>query len=356
MKKKKRYEEISNLLATELKTLPPNSPACSQMGICERFKVSDGTAKKVMAQLRADGVIYSRVGSGSFTTSQSRRSTILMISNLLNVAKRLNPISAGFIGGAQILCSSKYQQYSILAADTTELPKMASEIKSVYPGIVGVIFVRQPKLFYDYSEQLEKQGLATAFYGSSAYFNSHRKYNYLIYNEYQIADIAVSALYNAGCRSIGCTFTSDFEVFHARHEGYRRALKKYGLKYNKDHVLDCTSIKDCEKFGTPIWKSRREAREFFIEIDGLFCHIDRVAFNLLNSACDAGFNIPEDLKVIGVDNHPAGELFKPALASIDINVNKDAQVIVELLIDAIEKGKRFQEFTPTPLIKRESIL
>jgi DNA-binding LacI/PurR family transcriptional regulator len=354
LKKKKRYEEISVQLARELRNHPPHTPACSQTGICERFKVSDGTAKKVMAELRVNGVIYSRVGRGSFTTGQRRRSTILIVSNWISTSHALNTVATNFVGGAQILCSRECQEYTIQALNSSELPTLASEIKSVYPGLRGVIFVRQPEMFYKYSRQLEIQGIETAFYGSSAYFSAREKCNYLIYDEYQVAKNAVAGLYEAGCRNIGCTYASHFEVFKARYDGYRKALHKYGLRFNNKYTLDCTSIPDCENFGTALWSSRRAAREYFLQLDGLFCHVDRIAFNVLNSAQDAGFKVPEDLRVVGVDNQPGGELFKPSLSSVDINVSKDAQAIVKLLVKCIEEGKKFQQITLTPLISRES--
>lgn len=354
IKKRKRYEEISVKLAAELRKLPPNSPACSQNGICERFGVSDGTAKKVMAELRNLGIIYSKVGSGSFTTGQERRSTLLVVANWI-MPPKVRGISTLFVGGAQILCSKSHKQYTVQAIDSSDLPDVVEEIKSIYQSLRGVIFVRQPKPFHKYRKTLEQQGIATAFYGSSAYFSADEKANYLIYDEYRIAEQAVEALYASGCRNIGCVYASDFPAFKARYDGFRNALKKFGLRFSRQNVIDCADHKELEKYGNSFFTDKQEAREYFSRVDGIFCYVDRVAFNLMDDALNAGFLIPEELCIVGVDNQAGGELFKPSLSSIDIDVAVDAQLIVELLINRIEKNENFQEITSTPLITRASL-
>ena len=354
MKSRKRYEDISIKLAAELRKLPPDSPACSQNGICDRFGVSDGTAKKVMAELRNQGIIYSKVGSGSFTTGQERRSTLLVVANWM-MAPRASSVSTVFVGGAQILCSKYYKHYTIQAIDAPDFSNIAKEISSLYQSLRGVIFVRQPELFHKYSKSFEKQGIATTFYGSSAYFSASEKLNYLIYDEYRIAEQAVEALYASGCRNIGCVYASHFPAFKARYEGYRNTLKKLGLRFNRQNVIDCTGRKELEEYGNSFFSDNQEAREFFLRVDGIFCYVDRVAFNLMNDALNAGFSIPEELCFVGVDNQAGGELFKPSLSSIDINVTTDAQRVVELLIKQIEKNEDFQEITSTPLIARDSL-
>jgi DNA-binding LacI/PurR family transcriptional regulator len=355
LRKKKRYEEISIELAAELRSLPPHSPACSQNGICERFGVSDGTAKKVMSELRSNGIIYSKVGSGSFTTGQEKRSTLLVVSNWVDPPGSLSEICTVFVGSAQIMCSKYYKQYTVQAVDSLDLPEMINEIKSIYQSLRGVIFVRQPELFYKYRKILEVQGVETAFYGSSAFFNSKEKCNFLIYDEYKIAEVAVNELFKAGCRDIGCVYASDYKAFRARYDGYRNALRKLGLRFNRKNVVDCASHKEVENFGSSIFDSKRKAREYLLNVDGIFCYVDRVAFNLLNDALEAGFKVPDDLCVVGVDNHPGGELFKPSLSSVDINLATDAQLMVDLMIKRIEKGKGFQKYTKTPLMRRSSL-
>lgn len=355
IKKIRRYEEISVKLAAELRKLPPNSPACSQNGICERFGVSDGTAKKVMAELRNLGIIYSKVGSGSFTTGLERRSTLLVVANWI-MPPKVRGISTLFVGGAQILCSKSHKQYTVQAIDSSDLPNVVEEIKSIYQSLRGVIFVRQPKPFHKYRKTLEKQGIATAFYGSSAYFlPTNGTSNYLIYDEYRIAEQAVEALYNSGCRNIGCVYASDFPAFKARYDGFRSALKKFGLRFSRQNVIDSADHKEVEKYGNSFFAEKQKAREYFSKVDGVFCYVDRVAFNLMNDALDAGFSIPEELCFVGVDNQAGGELFTPSLSSIDIDVTVDAQRIVELLIKRIEKNENFQEITSTPLVTRASL-
>ena len=51
---------------------PPRSRVPSTVGLMGEFGIANVTAQKVLRQLRADGLIYTEVGMGSFVTDQAQ--------------------------------------------------------------------------------------------------------------------------------------------------------------------------------------------------------------------------------------------------------------------------------------------
>lgn len=70
-----------------------------------------------------------------------------------------------------------------------------------------------------------------------------------------------------------------------------------------------------------------------------FCLCDSIAYGVYAAARGLGMKIPNDLSVIGYDNHPISALLTPALTSFDWDPDRLVKIAVEMVRAAIE-GKR----------------
>ncbi len=85
----------------------------------------------------------------------------------------------------------------------------------------------------------------------------------------------------------------------------------------------------------------------------VFAHSDEIAIGALRAIRRAGLRVPEDISVIGVDDHPlAGEL---ELSSVHQDVRLQGELAAQLVIDALA-GESIAEsqFLPTKLVLRGS--
>jgi DNA-binding LacI/PurR family transcriptional regulator len=71
----------------------------------------------------------------------------------------------------------------------------------------------------------------------------------------------------------------------------------------------------------------------------VFCLCDSIAYGVYGAARQLGLKIPDDLSVVGYDNHPVSALLAPALTSFDWDSDHLVKAAVDMVLAAID-GKR----------------
>ncbi len=83
---------------------------------------------------------------------------------------------------------------------------------------------------------------------------------------------------------------------------------------------------------------------------GIAAYNDDVALGVLSAAHDVGLIVPDEVRVIGVDNSAISRLARPVITSIDIDIASAGDELVTALIEGREvSGERVAERTPEPL-------
>lgn len=83
---------------------------------------------------------------------------------------------------------------------------------------------------------------------------------------------------------------------------------------------------------------------------GIAAYNDDVALGMLSAAHNVGVAVPDDLRVIGVDNSAISRLARPVITSIDIDIASAGDEIVTALLEGREvNGERVAARTPDPL-------
>jgi DNA-binding LacI/PurR family transcriptional regulator len=132
---------------------------------------------------------------------------------------------------------------------------------------------------------------------------------------------------------------SNFGTFNQeslRRQGYSHALKEAGLKAN------------------PLWRGEADytiqsayhvTKQLLGDPDNaptaIFCNSDEMGFGTIMAVKDLGLRVPEDISVIGIDNHDMSEFF--GLTTIDQRVRDQGReatlMILELLGDPDYESK-----------------
>jgi len=55
------------------------------------------------------------------------------------------------------------------------------------------------------------------------------------------------------------------------------------------------------------------------EMTAILCHNDEIAMAVMSALADLGLRVPEDVSVIGVDDHPIGRIWRPQLTTVQID-------------------------------------
>lgn len=86
-----------------------------------------------------------------------------------------------------------------------------------------------------------------------------------------------------------------------------------------------------------------------------FCLSDSIAYGVYAAARALGLSIPEQLSVIGYDNHPVSALLAPPLTSFDWDPDRLARVAVDMVLGAIAGKRRRRVLIAPTLCARDSI-
>ncbi|MBN1270451.1 MAG: LacI family DNA-binding transcriptional regulator [Kiritimatiellae bacterium] len=146
---------------------------------------------------------------------------------------------------------------------------------------------------------------------------------------------AASRLLALGRRTIACVMPPEDvdHVWHDRLDGYKKALKEHGLKYDPSLIAHgkWVNVAEGEEATAGLLKSRPG-------VDAILFGSDIQAYGGIKALREAGRRIPDDVAVIGFDDMEYNEAMVPRLSSIRQPITKMAETGLNLLFDSIEKG------------------
>jgi LacI family transcriptional regulator len=146
---------------------------------------------------------------------------------------------------------------------------------------------------------------------------------------------AVIHLIDIGCKNIiHLSGPPHLNIGRNRKDGYLRALKDKNIIFNPDNLVRCDSMKDASAIIPELLKRK-------VLPDGIFAVNDETAAASMKIIKDSGYNIPEDIAVVGFTSGLISDITNPTLSSVEQHgyfVGKEA---VRLLIDRIEKKQDF---------------
>ena len=130
-----------------------------------------------------------------------------------------------------------------------------------------------------------------------------------------------------------------------RTTGWRRALTKAGavVPPTRDASWDPSSGRAIgrELAGSP-------------SVTAVFCGNDEIAMGVIRGLADGGLRVPQDVSVVGFDNHPLAEMWSPAITTVDQDFADLGRRGFEILMGVMRDGKPRYSSERPQLIIRES--
>jgi LacI family transcriptional regulator len=166
------------------------------------------------------------------------------------------------------------------------------------------------------------------------------------------AEKAVDYLVSLGHTRIGA-INGDMKRYAgpAKYDGFRRAMRKHGLPLNEDWIVMADFNE--ESGYRAAQHLIRNAAEW---PTALFAANDSVAFGAIRAFHEHGIRVPDDISVIGFDDHSLSARHQPALTTIRVDFGGMMEQLTRTLIRAIENGPQpFRiETVETTLVVRDS--
>ncbi len=147
---------------------------------------------------------------------------------------------------------------------------------------------------------------------SDNFFGSYSITNYLI---------------GRGHRRIGfigsITATSSIQD---RYMGYYKSLLEHGILLRDDWVIE---DRDSEGINFKSITFPDEMPTAFV------CNCDQIAYQVINQLKAMGYRVPEDISIVGYDNHIYSTISNPRITTMDVNSYRMSSEAVEILVKKI---------------------
>jgi DNA-binding LacI/PurR family transcriptional regulator len=169
------------------------------------------------------------------------------------------------------------------------------------------------------------------------------------------AEIATQHLVDMGHTSIGLIVGQrehafNFEVAIQRKKGFLNVLKRNGIKFNPAYEIMADFDNHTSELAMDEFLGRKDLPT------AIFCESDEMAFGAIKSIRKRGLRVPEDISVIGFDDHEFSATM--GLTTIAQPPRFLGQLAASQILAAIEKPESAlgKISVPTTLVIRESVL
>ena len=141
-------------------------------------------------------------------------------------------------------------------------------------------------------------------------------------------------------------------------EGYKNALRAYGLEFNNKLVEISNEEKEVLNEGYEFMNGKKLMEKLLkgnVKFTAVFTCNDMTAIGAIDEINECGLKIPEDMAVIGCDNILISSCIKPKLSTVDYPVYEISKIAAQLLLDKIKGNDKEINLTLQPsLVIRES--
>lgn len=161
--------------------------------------------------------------------------------------------------------------------------------------------------------------------------------------------LLTSHLIENGHRRIGFLGSiSSTSSIQDRYLGYYKALLENRIPLRQDWVI---SDRSNESDIFPEFTLPADMPTAFV------CNCDETAYKLVNQLKNAGYSVPEDISVVGYDNHIYSTICNPRLTTIDVNSRIMSAEAVDIILHKIRDGnyRRGRTLVTGKLVRRESV-
>ncbi|UOB18391.1 LacI family DNA-binding transcriptional regulator [Abyssalbus ytuae] len=241
--------------------------------------------------------------------------------------------------------------YHVTIFQSKDLLKREKEIAKILQtkmvdGIIICLSIETKNC--DHFKKFDKLGVPMVFYDRVP---TDFEANKIVINDFESAYTATEHLINAGCKRIGhIAGNQTTDIFKARLEGYKAALKKHKLPIDSSLILPTNNLNYEE--GVKCAQKYMELPEL---PDGIFCANDYTAVSIIQVFRKAEIKIPRQVAIVGFSNYPISKIIEPNLTTINDRAFQMGEASAKLLIRQIEEKNDFIE-SETITLKTELII
>lgn len=165
----------------------------------------------------------------------------------------------------------------------------------------------------------------------------------VILNDFEAAGDSVTHFVKAGAKKIALITTEKyFNVSESRKEGYLAALKLNNIALDDRLILTLPHDRDNTNLITEFFQNN--------DVDAVLCVNEIFAIQCMSILQHIGFNIPEDISIIGFTDGILSKFSSPKLSTVAQHGEKMGELAAKLLIRRMESVELVEEPFKTEVI------
>ncbi len=336
------WKKVTEDLSSQLDSYKFGERFVTSHEICRRYKVSQITALRALAELEKDGLVKRQRRKGTIVNAVGRKLTFRLV-----IPESLNR--------ERVLTGHIYLRLhqGILA----EAHDLGVEVETAFENYLPTMCRQSgPDAGYLILQELAPATARLLKSKRAACVNVHPATEEAGFPSVRVdarhgAFLAVEHLASLGHKRIGfiCGPLARL-TFLARWEGYREALQAHHIPYDPELIRETSGERAREDEA-----AFRELLSVSPAPTALFTANDCRAIHVLEVCRRKKLRVPKDISVVGYDNIPEAAMFNPSLTSVDTNLREVGARAVRALAAMIMTGRQEKEIMLKPkLILRES--
>ena len=312
--------------------------------LMRQFSTSRPTVARAMRDLEMEGYLERRAGSGSFVRvpAQTKPSLIGILMPEVGEHELFQPICS------EIALQCQKHNLSLLWADSSgngEAPEGAVDHENeayelcqryISLGVAGVFFAPvefSEKMLVanrEIAERLDANGISVVLLDRDIERLPKRsRFDLVGIDNFRAGCLQTDYMLNLGCKKIAYVSREvSAPTIDLRIAGYRHAMASRGLTHDVDLAL-CGDLED-DNFISSIISHAPEA---------IVCANDTTAVMLMRSLTQKGVKVPDDVRLIGIDDVKIASMAMIPLTSVKQPCRAIGSAAVNTMIRRIENRK-----------------
>lgn len=321
------------------------SPATVSRVIADNPRISEKTKRKVRETMKRLGY-YPNFQARNLVAQKTQTIGVIM-ANSTTLAFQ-NPFFPEVLRGISV--SAHQSQYGLYLSTGATEEEIYDEVVAMDQGkrVDGIILLysRVGDRIMDY---LLKSGLPFSVVGRP--HENADAISFVDNDNISITQQVMEHLFNLGHEQIAfIAGGKDFVVSLDRLKGYEESLAGKNLPFEPAYIVNQDVMQQDGK------SAIRQLFELDQPPTAIVTHDDLVAYEVIGYLEDLQISVPEDVSIIGFNNHALSKHLKPPLSSVDICIYQLGVEAANLLLEKItdEKAEPRQITVSSRLIERGS--
>lgn len=291
------------------------SPSTISLVLHGKTGVSRATREKVMEQLKEHGYL------GEYEQLNKKEIRVLKFVDNTILLDRNDGFVTSIIDSCEVEARKRGYDFAMIPCKEDDLDNLSG--LSSGKIISGLLFIAT-ELSENLYGKLRNVDIPVVAIDNSM---NYEQIDSVSINNKAVVYEAVKFLYEMGNDEIGYLRSSTlFSNYKERNDGYHRALKKFGLV---DEVKNVYSIE-------PTMEGAYKAMTLLLKQGkglpkALFADNDMIAIGCIKAIRESGYQVPEEISVIGVDDIPFAKMVDPPITTMRISAEYMGRTAVELL-------------------------